>query len=74
MRLATREVDIVGLLSAGQYLHPTGPRPSLAAVRDYYEGTIRPSDASMPPWADVVTGATLDDADRSVHALALKLG
>jgi 4-amino-4-deoxy-L-arabinose transferase-like glycosyltransferase len=73
VRLAARQLDVVALLSAAQYVHPTGPRPSLAAVREFYEAKVLPDDASMPLWAAVISGSTFEDARTAVASLTTAL-
>ena len=68
VRLASRQVDVIGLLSAAQYLHPN-PVPSLVAVRDFYVHRVRPNDPALPSWPIATSGSTLDDATASVVAL-----
>jgi 4-amino-4-deoxy-L-arabinose transferase-like glycosyltransferase len=72
VRLASREVDVIGLLSADQYLHPKTV-PSIVVVRDNYLHRVRPADPALPPWPRVISGSTIDDANASVVALVRAL-
>ncbi|MDQ1519367.1 MAG: hypothetical protein QOI55_440, partial [Actinomycetota bacterium] len=58
-RVATQEVYAVGLLSAGEYLHPATGTPSLDRVRNRYEREVRPANPTLRPWFDVVSGRDL---------------
>ena len=73
VRLAQHQVDVVGLLSAGELLHPAGRTPSIAVVRDVYETRVRPFDASLPAWNAVASESTLTDAQRALAALGRAL-
>ncbi len=73
-RVATQEVYAVGLLSAGEYLHPATGTPSLDRVRDRYEREVRRANPTLRPWFDVVSGRDLRELHLRLDGLRATLG
>ncbi|GIU86029.1 MAG: hypothetical protein KatS3mg009_0544 [Acidimicrobiia bacterium] len=71
LRLATREVTAVGLLSAGELIaaDEAGRDPSLAVVARRYTEEVAPGDPTLHPWPEVARGDPLAEAARALGAL-----
>jgi len=71
VRVASHEADVVGLLSAGEYLAAAAKHrtPSVEAVRTRYERQIRSSDPTLEPWDSVTAGRSLLRSESAVDAL-----
>jgi len=71
VRLVSHESDVIGLLSAGEYLSAKAKQrdPSANAVRLRYEREIRPDDPTLESWSTVTSGTSLRRAQSAVDAV-----
>ncbi len=71
VRTVSHEADVIGLLSAGEAITAAREhRPaSFDAVRVRYEHEIRPNDATLEPWDEVLSGAAIVRAQQAVDAV-----
>jgi hypothetical protein len=67
LRTVSHEGDVIGLLSAGEEIAASrAHRPaSLAAVRERYERDVRSTDATLEPWDEVLSGASIRRAQKA---------
>jgi hypothetical protein len=68
-RYASRTVEVLGLLSAGESLRTDGRPPTLDSMRRRYVD-VQSRDAGLPDWETVLERTYLDDAERAVRQLA----
>jgi 4-amino-4-deoxy-L-arabinose transferase-like glycosyltransferase len=70
-RVASHETDVIALLSAAEEIRADADhrQASVDAVRERYERDIRPSDSTLEGWDVVMSGGSLERAQRAVAAL-----
>jgi 4-amino-4-deoxy-L-arabinose transferase-like glycosyltransferase len=74
-RITSHEADIIGILSAGEYLQAASQqrRPSLEKVRMRYETEVRPQDPTLQSWNTATSQAALTNLQAALNTLQAAL-